>query len=477
MHESFRLLPAVLIALLAGCKSYQADPLIPEEILREIERARDLPEESVPPGETGPDLEQLATWMLENSPTLAMARVEAVAAGALAEVDTPLPNPTLSAGPIAGFDLPADASGSVVPFVEFGFTIPLTGRLGYQDEVNELLAEQARTKLVVVHRRALLELRKLYAVRVLTHRRLLAQAEILESLRRSAGVTRQLVDAGTASALDVGLMKLEVTEAEVVELDFREREVQVDAALSSLIGVDARHLGVRVAGRELSLVTEPPSPDIAKGILLANNPDLAMLRARYAVAEKQLRLEIAKQYPDLQIGATFAGDPGTDVSFLGLPLGISLPIFDRNQQPIVVAEQARELIRTEYEATLSRALASLDELLDRHEILAERWRLMEEVALPRSEANVEAARQSILAGEVDVLRVLEVARRSRTLRIEILAAEEALRLLTVELEQLLGWPLTQFPAGAFPNYPGTPATTESTDPSSTDAPESPHEDE
>lgn len=468
MHDSFRLLPAALIALLAGCKSYQADPLNPEEVLREIELARDLPGESVPPGEAGPGLEQLAAWMLENSPTLAMARAEAVAAGALADVDTPLPNPTLTAGPIAGFDLPAGSSGSVVPFVEFGFTIPLTGRLGYQDEVNELLAEQARVKVVAAHRRALLELHRLYAVRVINHRRLLAQSEIIESLRRSAGFTRQLVDAGTASALDVGLMRLEVTEAEVVELDFRERGVQVDAALSSLIGIDARHLGTQAADSELPRAFELPAMEVAKGILLENNPDLAVLRARYAVAEKQLRLEIAKQYPDLQIGAAFEGDPGTDVKYLGLSLGISLPIFDRNQQAIAVAEQAREVIRTEYEATLSQSLATLDEFLDRHAILAERWRLMEEIARPRSEGNVEAARQLILAGEIDVLRVLEVARRSRALRIEILAAEEALRLLTVELEQLLGWPLTQLPRGVYPNYPATPASAESTVPTHTD---------
>ena len=70
-----------------------------------------------------------------------------------------------------------------------------------------------------------------------------------------------------------------------------------------------------------------------------NHPELARLRARYEAAEAALRLEISKQFPDLRIGPSAAGDSGDKKTVLGLALGIALPIFDRNQQAIAAAAQ------------------------------------------------------------------------------------------------------------------------------------------
>lgn len=444
----YRLLPAAFPALLVGCQSYHSTPLIPEEILREIERARDLPGvQPRPEGATveAPGFDQLAGWMLEGSPTLELARTNAAAAGALAEIATPLPNPTLGVGPLYGLDLEPNAPNPLVPFVEFGFSIPLSGRRGYQDEVNELLAEEARTEVVVAHRHAYLRLRELFAARILTHQQLQAQTEILESARRSEAVTRQLVGAGAASALDVGLMQLEVTDGEKGLLDIRERLVDLEAALAALIGIAARHLSAPIADLEQLPAIVLPELDAAKRLLLENHHTLSVLRARYAVAEKQLRLEIAKQYPDLTIGAAYSGDPGDTKKVLGLTLGINLPLFDRNQRGIAIAEQQRERIRTEYETTLNVALASLDGLLARRAILEERAELLREVALPRAASNVDVAIQSIRAGELDALRVLEVERRLRTLRIEALQAKANLRTNDSRIEQLIGWPLEELP--------------------------------
>ncbi len=443
-----RLLPAALLAPLVGCQSYESAPLIPEEILREIERARDLPEMHPDPENAtvvAPDFDVLAGWMLEGSPTLELARTNAAATGALAEIATPLPNPTLGAGPLYGLDLESNAPNPLVPFVEFGFSIPLSGRRGYQDEVNELLAEEARTEVVVAHRHAYLRLRELFAARILAHQQLLAQSEILESARRSEAVTRQLVEAGAASALDVGLMQLEVTDGERGLLDIRELLAELEASLASLVGINARHLGAPITDLEQLPAFALPELDVTKLLLLENHHTLSVLRARYAVAEKQLRLEIARQYPDLTIGASYAGDPGDTKKVLGLALGIDLPLFDRNQRGIAIAEQERERIRTEYEATLSVALASLDGLLARRAILLEREQLLREVALPLAESNVDVAVRSIRAGELDALRVLEVERSLRAVRIEALQVNAKLRTNASRIEQLIGWSLEELP--------------------------------
>lgn len=444
MFHPSRLLPAVLLAPLVGCRSYQPAPLVPDEILRELERVRDLPESPpVAAGETAvaPGFDELAAWMLHHSPVLALARLEAESAHALTEIPTPLPNPSLGVGVERGLELEPGAPNALVPLVEFGFAVPLSGRLGDEDQVQQLRAEEARTELVLAHRAAYLRLRELYAARLLAHRRFLAREELLEAANRSEAITRQLVEAGSASALDVGLMQLEVTDGEKELLEVREGLAELDASLSALVGIDARHLGEPVDDLERLPRFALPESEAARRLLLEHHHDLSRLRARHAVAEARLRLEVAKQYPDLELGAGYAGEAGENKKVLGLSLGVSLPIFDRNQRGIALAEQERERIRAEYEATLGLALSTLDGLLARRTILEERSRLLEETALPRAEQNVDVAIQSIRAGELNALRVLEVERHLRTLRIEALQVDADLYANAARIEQLIGWPL------------------------------------
>jgi cobalt-zinc-cadmium efflux system outer membrane protein len=71
-----------------------------------------------------------------------------------------------------------------------------------------------------------------------------------------------------------------------------------------------------------------------------NRLDLHRSLAEYAVADSTLRLELARQYPDLQLGPGYSLDEGANKFTLGLSL--TLPIFNRNQGPIAEAEARRK---------------------------------------------------------------------------------------------------------------------------------------
>lgn len=447
----------------AGCQSYQPQPLVPLEILDEVERARDLLDIDVASGAsadgaaTDRGFLRAAQWMSAFSPALKEARAAFDRAHAVAGIDTPWPNPTLSAGPAMGSRLdPGGGSRRVQPLVEFGFAIPLSGRLGYTDDLNRATAQSAHVALVAEHRRSYLELRALYADWVLARKNVSVQNEILESARRSLALTGRLIDAGSATALDLGLMELEVARREMMLLDTRSAEVKIEERLSSLIGVSFGQLQ-NVFHETLPALDAPiPHRGSAQTILVANHPELAALRAAYEVAERELRLEIAKQYPDLELGPFFEGDPGERKKVWGLTIGITLPLFDRNEQAIAAAEKQRDAVRVAYEAALNRQLAALESALARYGLAREKSALLETVIVPRAKNNLDVALQSIKAAAIDSLKYLDVERALRSAISDALQAESAIRHALNDIEQAIGIPLGYFPGEEAVDFPLLP---------------------
>lgn len=440
----------LLAFLLAGCRTYEARPLDSAEILKEVERSRDLlltdGEESAPPG---PGFPEAAALMSRKSPALLEVRAEYRQAQAVAGTETPLPNPVLAAGPLVGSNLgDGGSSHRFKPLVEFGFAIPLSRRLSFQDDVNAAEADAARVRFAAEHRRQYIELRGLYIEWVLLNRRLAIEKDIRESTRRSLDLLQKLVKAGTASGLDLGLMELEAAGREAAILETRSRQVAIEGSLSRLMGIHSRHLARFICDALPPLDPSIPDLEAAKEILVANHLGLAELRATYEVAERQLRLEIEKQYPDLEIGASFEGDPGETRRVWGLTLGIALPLFDRNQQAIVFAEQEREKIRAAYEAALNRALADLEALFGQHAIAMEKHGFLRDTILPASQRNLDVALRSIRAGAIDSLKYLEVERTLRTALIDVLESEKEIRMTLCDMERTIGIPLALFPGEA-----------------------------
>lgn len=79
--------------------------------------------------------------------------------------------------------------------------------------------------------------------------------------------------------------------------------------------------------------------DSLQTVALTARPEIARSLAAYAVAEAQLRLQVAKQYPDLELGPGFIWDQGVHRWTMALALPGLLAF--RNRAPIVEAESAR----------------------------------------------------------------------------------------------------------------------------------------
>lgn len=452
-----------LVLLLTGCQSYAPKPLEPDALLAMVERARRSPDEAASPdgkddGAVRPSappftFARAAELMDRHGPALKEARAEYETALALARVKTPFPNPTLEAGPQLGFG-PDAQQYRLQPFGSLGFTIPLGRKLQKQDDVNRLNAALARVEAQARHVESYLELRRLYTRWVLSHARRKEREELAASAEKSVEIGRKLAEGGRLSALEAGLLEVESAKIRAEALDAQIEVADLAGDLSLAVGVHADHFLPLPVDALPAVPAEIPDLKDFRERLTANHPALGRLRARYEAAEGELRLEIARQYPDLAIGTSLEKEVGEQKTVLGLTLGIQIPIFDRNQQGIAVATERREEIRARYEAAANRALASLERAWRKVHAAAGKRTLVRDRLLPKAQASLELARKALDAGATDALHFLEAQRSLRATLIEALDSEQEVRAAWVELELAVGHPLLTFPGEKTREAPG-----------------------
>lgn len=452
----------------SSCVTYEPAPLNPEQILAAVEEIRyptpPSPETSREGGEAAlpsmdgrafvdaeaphatVSLATAAAWMRERGPDVREVLAAYHTERSVAEIATPLPNPTFVFGPLWGIGPDKGSTHEVVPFGSLGVTIPWSGRLARQDELHWAIAESARVEALARYRELFLDLRSAFTGLITARSRLQLQAGIVTATEQSVDVVRLLVDSGAAGGSDVALLELELARARAKELEVHSALVQVEARLAKLVGVHAgsfEHLS-----RDAVPIFPAELPDLAslKSHLVFQHPGLGRLRARYEVAERSLHLEVANQYPDLRVGPSFEGDTGQESYLLGLTLGIEIPAFDRNQQGIARAEHRRTEVRVGYEATLNRALVELERAHRTLELARERRGFLRDKALPKAHNGTRFARQALSAGAGSGLELLEARRAQSEIEAQVLEAELEVREAWIALERSVGFPILRFPS-------------------------------
>ena len=427
--------PAAAILAVAGCQSYQAKPLEPEQILAEAEQTRS----SVPEGELV-DLSKAAELMLQHSPRLREARAAQATFQAVADTPTPLPNPNIFLMPTF-LDLTEISSsqrwGVEVPI---GWSIPINGRLRINDELNALLAEQAQVDLISSQREEYLGLRGEFAGLAMASRARAATDDLNQTVETSVALMRRMVEAAQASALDVYELEVERSRVDATVELAEEAEQAARGALALRTGIWSEAFRVE----ELPHIPdEVPTFEQLRDLMLRDHPGLARLRADYSVAEKQLRLEVANQYPDLELGGLFEREG--NVNRFGLGIGIELPIFDRNQQAIAAARANREQVRIAFEAEVARGLARIEVVRNRLLLRRQRFEELRTLAEPATRKTIELGRRALAAGAIDSMRYFALLRVNREVALELLDAQNSLYEAWSLLEDTCGAPLLHFP--------------------------------
>ena len=150
--------------------------------------------------------------------------------------------------------------------------------------------------------------------------------------------------------------------------------------------------------------------------------------AEYAASQSALRLEIARQYPDIHLGPGYQYDQG-DHKF-SLSVTAELPLLNQNQGPIAEAEARRAAAAARFVALQAKVIAEIDRAVSGYRVSQETLSTLESLAASQKKQSEVAAAQ-FKVGAADQLDLLNA-------QIE-LGASELLQLNgRVKLQQSLG---------------------------------------
>src|SRR5205823_5934716 len=151
------------------------------------------------------------------------------------------------------------------------------------------------------------------------------------------------LEAGAATRGDLDRLVRDALQDEQQLHDARRRASLARSALAVAVGVPVKVLeSLKVGWEQLD---DPPAFDApllerARDDALLARADVHGAVVAYGMAERALRLEVARQYPDVHLGPAYTWDHG--VRRYQFNLGLTLPLLNRNAGAIGDAEARRE---------------------------------------------------------------------------------------------------------------------------------------
>jgi outer membrane protein TolC len=219
---------------------------------------------------------------------------------------------------------------------------------------------------------------------------------------RRAGQVRLLeamASAGEISRQEVSTAEVELSRAHTAVTEAEARSVESGAALAAAIGIPVAALRqVRLAWPEWQ---SPPSAEslpreeIERDAVL-NRLDVRAALAQYAAAESSLQLEIAKQYPDIDIGPGYSYEEKR--SYFTLGFAATLPLMNRNRGPIAEAEARRRQAQAEFVQTQTEVISKSQRALALYAAALDGVAAADRFADVQTRRS-EATRKAVQAGE------------------------------------------------------------------------------
>ncbi|HEV8113561.1 MAG TPA: TolC family protein [Planctomycetota bacterium] len=452
-----RLGTSAIPILCAGCIAYHAAPIEPARMEDEFARrtladpalAAWVAGEVVPAPSFPPPTWSLSTLCLAAfwfHPDLDVARAQARTARAGVTTASTPPNPTFAFRPEYVLN-PAAGDSRWVADLGLDFLVETADKRDLRTERAHKLALAAEVGVY----EAAWHVRNGVRTALLEHLSALHELNLLrleqEPRREVLDLLRRRLAAGEAARLEVARAEIEVSR---IDIEVRTAETRIAtsrAALAAAIGVPEsamESLTFEVLGRGNPGrwgIGEPPAElplDAAREPGLLERFDVRRALLEYDAAEADVRLEVAKQVPDLTLGPGYVFDQG--LRKLAFNFALPLPLLDRNRGPIAEAEARRSEAQARFTALQARAIGEIEGALAAYRgALAElaEARLLSE----RQRTTEEGLRHSLAAGAADRLDVAvaraEVAALARVELLVLHRAEEALGDLENALERPL----------------------------------------
>ena len=413
-----KILIVIIISLVSGCVHYVPQPIDPP-ILEQSYRARTLADPNLeqffkanshetaaawPPQSM--DLDALTILALYFSPDLDQARSRVAAADAAIRTARVRPNPNVNAA--GGY---TDAPEGPYAF-QFNFEIPFetAGKRQYRVQRAQQLTEAEHFSLAETGWRTRSRLRAALADYLISTRELEqrnAEAQIRQEI---VAIYERRLEAGETSSPFVTAARTDFSRVLLEIEQLQGRIAETRAAIAGIIGLSAPALDT--VQFVLADLEQPPAEQAlnlqsVQKTGLMNRLDVQRLLAEYAAADSDLRLQVARQYPDIALLAPgYSFGEGFINSYVIGP-GLTLPLFDRNRGPIAEAQAHRETAAAAFLGAQAAAISEMERgLADYRSALKE----LNQAQMTRDLVGQreQTTERQLNAGEVDRLALASV---------------------------------------------------------------------
>jgi len=364
------IVPLVTVCLLAGCAAQRYTPAridpgttasqfearsLADTGLRSFEESNlGHPVSPWPPKSWG--LQTLSLAALYFNPALDLARARlATAEGAIVTASA-RPNPTVDFVP-----------GVPAPYLltqDFLFLIETAGKRGRRVQIARNLDQAAQIDLADSAWTVVMGVR-LALLNYLVASRNLEWLQSEEKVRQDqVAILEKVLSAGEITRQDVDLARMEASKTQVATRAAEGQTAEARAALAAAIGIPVA--GMDGAEFSWSTMDAPPateslSADQVQRDAVLNRLDIRRSLAQYAAAEAAVHSEIARQYPNFNIGPGYTYEERN--SFFTVGFSTTLPVFNRNQGPIAEAEGRRKEAAAAFVQTQAQVIAKSERAL------------------------------------------------------------------------------------------------------------------
>ena len=397
-QSNYLIVTLSLCLLTSGCahEQYQAKPLNQSQITAKL-RNKDVNDsnfkaylikqgyanESLPFAEWG--LNQLTLCALYFNPKLDVAKAQLALANLAVNTANLRQSPTLI-GRTAHSNLVNDEKSPWAFGLEVEIPIETSNKRQIKVEEAQHLQEVARIDVAEVA----WQLRNQIAKDLLTYHENIAQQQQLSNTLNIQNNLVTLLDKrvqlGAASNTELNSVKLLQQKAQYLLSLEQAKSAEIITALAADVGLSNEKfalLHLKALDIESALSTTPNTALLQENALL-NRLDIRRSLAKYAAAESNIKLEIAKQTPDISLTPGFAFEFGNSIWSLGFSTLLNLLNKNStlNQQLIAEATQLREIEGAQFEALQASVIAEVNQA---------------NAAYTASQQNIDQVKQQLLA--------------------------------------------------------------------------------
>jgi outer membrane protein TolC len=450
-----RIVVAVLGLMVSGCAGFQPKPLVPLDVLRDLQRVRlemlaSAPEaahDSRPPRfELSDGLssdEAVAVGLFLNPGVRAFRRERGVAEGDVVAAGA-LANPELEVTWLHIEHLTRSLATSGFD-VGLRWSPPRPGEIGAKRARAEARLAEVRAQIAEEEWKLAADIRKAHAALwAASERRRFADAA-LALQGRVRTFLRDKRDLGDASRLEANLIELEYFET------VREREAIITEdertrqELNRLLGIPPR-TEITLQADDLGSRVLKLQPGVLETVMVDRRPDLRAAREEYEQAQQQLRLAHIQRIPWIRFGPAYERDGSAEegmVNKLGFGVGFEIPLANLNRGELQRLDAARERLREGFTAKVHAARGEVADAVRALRAQERLVRLFEEEIRPALDENAQLTDAALELGDVNVLQFVTAQSRVLKSRREFIEARLDYWKAVFDLERALGARVTE----------------------------------